>query len=111
MNHHGDNPQVSRVDVIAGEVRGPLIDRHASSNQTTKVIARRAPASWVRHGDEYEITLTLPPITRNMYVRIRGTNSPQLEPLMDAAGEDPWTDLWFYSNPVFINAGVSETQP
>ena len=25
-----------------------------------------------------------------------------LEPAMDPPGENPWTDLWFYSNPIFI---------
>jgi hypothetical protein len=23
-------------------------------------------------------------------------------PAAPAAGEDPWTDLWFYSNPIFL---------
>jgi hypothetical protein len=25
---------------------------------------------------------------------------------MDTAGENPWDDLWFYANPVFIDRGV-----
>jgi len=29
---------------------------------------------------------------------VRGTNGAELEP----AGEDPWSDLRFYANPVFI---------
>jgi hypothetical protein len=28
---------------------------------------------------------------------------PDEEPVMDVPGENPWTDLWFYSNPIFID--------
>jgi len=41
-------------------------------------------------------------ITSNSYLRIRGTNGQELEPEQDPLGEDPWSDLWFYSNPIFI---------
>lgn len=113
-NHAGLAPRVARVDVIAGEVRGPLIDRHAAVNETTKVIARFGPVSWKRvnggSGGDYEITMTLPPVTRNIYVRVRGTNTDDVEPRMDRPGENPWRDLWFYSNPIFINAARSDTQ-
>jgi hypothetical protein len=37
------------------------------------------------------------------YIRVRGTNTTELEPEPDPAGENPWQDLWFYSNPVFID--------
>jgi hypothetical protein len=33
-----------------------------------------------------------------------GTNTEELEPALDPRGEDPWTDLWFYSNPVRLLA-------
>ncbi|MDE0839955.1 MAG: hypothetical protein OSB41_13010, partial [Kiritimatiellae bacterium] len=36
--------------------------------------------------------------------RVRGTNTKELEPTEDAAGENPWDDLWFYTNPVFVTA-------
>ena len=29
---------------------------------------------------------------------------------MDMPGENPWHDLWFYSNPIFINVAKAETQ-
>lgn len=41
-------------------------------------------------------------VFRDSYVRVRGTNINQLEPLPDPDREDPWKDLWFYANPVFI---------
>ena len=110
-NHAGENPSVSRVDLIAGDVRGPLIDRHASINETAKVIQRLMPAAWTRDGDTIEVVTTLPARRRNIYIRVRGTNTNDLEPPMDVPGENPWRDLWFYSNPIFINVTAAETQP
>lgn len=37
-----------------------------------------------------------------VYIRIRGTSGDEVEPLPDPLGEDPWSDLWFYANPIFI---------
>ena len=97
-NEHGDNPKVSRVDLILGEVRGPGSDR----NDTTRVVARFTEREWTREGDRYRISTILPTIDNDVYVRVRGTSTQEAEPLMDEAGEDPWADLWFYSNPIFI---------
>jgi hypothetical protein len=30
------------------------------------------------------------------------TSTMELEPSMDPPGEDPWSDLWVYSNPIFL---------
>ena len=43
-------------------------------------------------------------ISESMYVRVRGTNTNELEPTEDPGGENPWDDLWFYTNPVFVTA-------
>jgi len=32
-----------------------------------------------------------------------GTNTAELEPSEDSDREDPWSDLWFYSNPIFVS--------
>lgn len=37
------------------------------------------------------------------FVRARGSNTGEPTPLADLKGEDPWQDLWFHSNPVFID--------
>lgn len=55
-------------------------------------------------GEPAGIGKTLPLLERadvhhSSYIRVRGTNTDQLEQEIDPAGEDPWTDLWFYSNP------------
>ena len=54
----------------------------------------------------YTITTTLPKRDRDFYVRIRGTNTQDAEPPMDTTGESPWPDLWFYSNPIFVEMGA-----
>lgn len=40
---------------------------------------------------------------RFAFIRVRGTNTAELEPAADARGEDPWSDLWFYANPIFVS--------
>lgn len=102
-NARGENPRVSRVDLIVGEVRGPVSDRNGDRNDTTRVVARFDARQWTRKGEMYRISTTLPHVERNLYVRVRGTSTDDLEPPMDVPGENPWSDLWFYSNPVFID--------
>jgi len=33
---------------------------------------------------------------------VHGTNGAELELTPDPSGEDPWSDLRFYANPVFL---------
>ncbi len=101
-NARGERPSVSRVDVIMGDILGPGGDPAGDKNPSTRVITRLAANQWKRKGEWREFDLTLPALTRSAYVRLRGTNGADLEPVMDSAGENPWLDLWFYSSPVFI---------
>ena len=101
-NHGGDRPTVRRVDLIRGEVCGPVADPSTDTNDTTRVVARFTEADWSRSGDVLTIATSLPASDVSTYVRVRGTNTPDAEPVMDEPGEDPWADLWFYSNPIFI---------
>jgi hypothetical protein len=101
-NARGENPRVARVDVIAGEVYGMSDDPNLDRNPTTRVLGRFTGKQWSRDGDTYSFTTTLPKMERSFYVRVRGTNTQDEEPAMDVAGENPWADLWFYSNPIFI---------
>ena len=101
-NENGDNPKVNRIDVIRGDVRGPVSHWDADRNETTRVMARFTDQEWSRSGDVYSVTTTLPAVDRSVYIRVRGTSTADVEPLMDEPGENPWADLWFYSNPIFI---------
>jgi len=101
-NHHGDNPVVLRVDLIGGKVTGRASDRNADANATTRVLARFAFREWKRDGAYRVMTYRLDDIVDDAYLRVRGTNGVESEPLPDPPGEDPWSDLWFYSNPIFL---------
>jgi len=101
-NPHGDDPTVTRVDLIGGRVMGPARDRDADTNATTRVLGRFTFRAWKRNGDYRVITYRLDGIANDAYLRVRGTNGTELEPLPDPPGEDPWSDLWFYSNPIFL---------
>ncbi|WP_231510853.1 hypothetical protein [Bacillus sp. UNC438CL73TsuS30] len=103
-NSHGDKPNVQRVDLIMGEVKGKGEDRTTASNPTTKVVKRFTESDWKKDGDYITITYTLKDVDKDSYIRLRGTNTDQLEPAKDPKGENPWNDLWFYSNPIFIKS-------
>ena len=101
-NAGGDDPAVQRVDLIVGEVQGPAADPDLDRNLTTQVIERFGPGDWARDGDRFTVTTVLPAAGVPRYLRVRGTSTTDLEPLPDGPGENPWRDLWFYSNPTFI---------
>jgi len=100
-NANGDNPRVNRVDLITGDITGRARDQSHDRNPSTRVLKRFDDRDWRRDGNELVMTHTLEP-DGPMYFRVRGTNTDQLEPEPDQLGEDPWRDLWFYSNPVFV---------
>lgn len=102
-NSAGYQPKVSRVDLIVGEVRGKQDDVNSNSNNSTRVVKRFSPKEWRIEGEYYVMKYSLE-ITASSYIRVRGTNTQELEPLQDPGGENPWQDLWFYSNPIFIYA-------
>jgi hypothetical protein len=101
-NFGGFSPEVARVDLIRSEITGPAADRKTDTNPRARVEKRFGPRDWVRDGEHLAMTLQLKNVTEPTYLRIRGTNGAELEPTVDPQGEDPWSDLWFYSNPVFI---------
>ncbi len=101
-NHRGENPAVRRVDLVIGEVRGPAADRTSDTNPTTRVVKRFTRADWRRQGSFREMRYLLEDVQGDFYLRVRGTNGSEPEPEPDPHDEDPWSDLWFYSNPIFI---------
>ncbi|MDC1328761.1 hypothetical protein N8291_05540 [Pseudomonadales bacterium] len=101
--YNGSNPAVSRIDLIVGSVGARSADLGLNSNTSTRVIGRFTANNWRRAG-EFLTMRTLITINESMYLRVRGTNTKELEPTEDPAGENPWDDLWFYTNPVFVTA-------
>ncbi len=102
-NFGGRRPDVTRVDLIRGEMTGPVADRTTDRNPSVRVERRFGPRDWVREGERISMTFTLRNVTAATYLRVRGTGGTELEPNPDPPGEDPWSDLRFYANPVFID--------
>ncbi len=102
-NAAGQNPSVRRIDLIIGDVRGISDDPTIDSNTTTRVAHRFTPEEWERDGEFLTMDYSLL-VEGSIYIRVRGTNTDELEPETDPPAEDPWSDLWFYSNPIFVVA-------
>ncbi|MGL6160692.1 MAG: hypothetical protein ACRC0P_09365 [Microbulbifer sp.] len=110
-NARRENPSVERVDLITGLITGRSADRTTDTNPSTKVFRRFMPETWVKDGQYIQIKQQIDNLTKPFYIRVRGTNQrTELEPETDPAGEDPWSDLWFYSNPIFIKVGPGSAQ-
>ncbi|MHC3469366.1 PHP domain-containing protein [Streptomyces sp. 7R007] len=105
-------PTLARVDVIQGHVTGPVSDKDIFATPTTKVVksfdVNRATGT-------VRLTYSLGKVDKPLYVRLRGTdgnrsavgvNGASVDPAgpaMDVLGDaDPWKDLWFYSNPMWV---------
>ena len=89
---------LKRVELIVGGKRedGSLQMQRRGFDATT----------WVLEGEWIVARWSLPVPSHGGFVRVRGNNSGAVEALLDEPGEDPWEDLWFYSNPIFV--GVAE---
>ena len=129
VNNNGDVPKVNHVDLISGNVTGkiaPSDPRYVTqtTNPSTKVAARFTTASLRASKGWYSATYTIKPAA-DMYLRLRGTNmglgvagqtdsngNPIADYLEDGGTNDNptindafrcWKDIWFYSNPIFID--------
>jgi len=121
LNNHGDVPKVNHVDLISGNVTSKLTPSDIgyitqTTNPSTKVAARFTTAKMSASGGWYSATYSIK-ATVDGYYRLRGTNqglSVQNQtdangnPLTDdLEGENDsvkcWNDIWFYSNPIFID--------
>ena len=100
-NSSGFNPAVERIDLIVGKVFEHHDDLATDSSPSTRVLKRFT--KWSSEGNYQKISYSTK-ITEPVYLRVRGaSNKDELEPMADQVGEDPWKDLWFYSNPVFVD--------
>lgn len=102
-NFGGLSPSVARIDLIQGEVTGLATDHNLDVNSTTRIVRSFTPTSWAREGEVLSMVYVLKNVSSSSYVRIRGTNGSEIEPQPDPLGENPWSDLWFYANPIFIS--------
>jgi hypothetical protein len=121
-------PVVDHVDLIVGDVTGKTVPGtpayNVATNASTRVLQRFTSADWKVDADGYFSVTTQLEVTKNQYLRLRGTNlapdTPALsangEPLADqqtaltdntervnAINDRNYASLWFYSNPVFVS--------
>jgi hypothetical protein len=102
-NFGGKTPAVASVDLILGDIAGPVVDRAADRNATTRIAARFRAPQWKKTGEMLTMSHKLRNVRAPIYLRVRGSNSTEIEPAIDPKGEDPWSDVWFYANPIFVN--------
>lgn len=105
-------PELARVDVIQGDVTGTVADKDTFTTPNTKVVKS---FEIDRSADTVRLTFSLGRLDKPVYVRLRGTDGNRSAvglrgaavdpagPAMDVVGDaDPWKDLWFYSNPMWV---------
>lgn len=125
-NYNGDVPAVNFVQLIAGEVTGKLTPEMPEygtqgENPTTEVVAAYLPTDMTVDQDGYTVcTYQVRRMKKDMYFRVRGTNQlpgtayetdAEGNPLADSeagnlglnGADEAWADLWFYSNPIFVD--------
>nr|MDT0658566.1 histidinol-phosphatase [Micromonospora sp. DSM 115978] len=105
-------PVLARVDVIAGAVTGPVADGDTFTAPDTRVVR----SFEVDPGTgRVSFTHSFGRVSEPFYLRIRGTDGNRSAPgmlgatvdpagpAMDVVGDaDPWRDLWFYANPIWV---------
>ncbi len=113
-NYHGDVPKLRKVDLVLGQVTGPVADADTLSTPQTRVVKTfEIPAT--APGGVVRLTYSVKKPRGPFYLRLRGSDGNRLAPglmgasvdpsgpAVDAIGNaDPWKDLWFYTNPVFV---------
>jgi hypothetical protein len=111
-NWAGFVPKLAGVDIIGGEVTGTPADKDTFTAPTAKVVK-----SYEVNKSTGTVRLThhLGRVDRPIYLRLRGSDGNRSAvgargaavdpagPAIDVVGDaDPWRDLWFYSNPVWV---------
>ncbi|NUS02336.1 MAG: histidinol-phosphatase [Nonomuraea sp.] len=105
-------PKLARVDLIAGDVTGPVADKDVFATPRTKVVKQFDVSGST---GVVTLTYTFQDVINPFYLRVRGTDGNRSAvglngaavdpagPAMDVLGDaDPWKDLWFYSNPIWV---------
>ncbi|SDF47297.1 PHP domain-containing protein [Klenkia brasiliensis] len=105
-NSSGQIPKLAKVDVISGPVTGAATDRDTLAAPQTRVVKTFDVSS--AGGRRVRLDHTFTNVQQSFYLRLRGSDGKQLDaagnPPMDTiANEDPFADLWFYANPVFVD--------
>lgn len=93
-NAHREHPTLHHIELIVGS--------NGDNGKPQMQVKRFGPDDWKQEGQWRSLSWELPAPVAGGFVRARGTSAVEDIPPADVAGEEPWKDLWFYSNPVFI---------
>jgi hypothetical protein len=98
--------------VIRGAVTGPVSDRDSITAPDARVVTSFEVG---KSRGTARFTYPLGPVSGPLYLRLRGTDGKRTAvgahgaavdpagPAMDVVGNaDPWQDLWFYTNPMWV---------
>lgn len=123
-NNNGNAPAVQVLQIITGDITGRVepgqADFNKDTNESSKIVKLFTPADWKTKAGWSEVFYKIENPKKDQYIRIRGTNHPvgtafetdqSGNPLPDSLAnnlkidgpQEAWADLWFYSNPIFIN--------
>jgi len=91
------------VDLIRGQVSTEKKPLDSYEHSTAEVVKRWPRENFKNDGVYLTSRYDIKNVTQSFYLRLRGTNTNEVEPLEDPNSENPWNDLWFYANPVFVN--------
>jgi len=107
-------PALAKVDVIRGGVTGRSSDRDSFHTPDTSVVQTRDVSGQTQ---AFRLTYSLGRVDQPCYVRLRGSDGKRLAVGINGAGvdrsgpaadvmgpADPWDDLWFYTNPIWVLA-------
>ncbi len=135
-NNNGDPVKLDHIDLIAGDVTGKAEPGTAAyskaTNESTKVLKRFTSSDWTLDADGYyTMAYKLESASQSQYFRLRGTNlgtdvageTSNGEPLLDPKNttvdnetrfaeinKRNYSDLWFYSNPIFVKVTYTDSQ-
>ncbi len=105
-NNNGSIPKLKLVQLISGPVTGPVTDKDTVTAPQTKVTETFTVN---KTSGTVTFTYTWKNVSTSFYLRYRGSDGGNFDsklngPAMDTVGNsNPWTDLWFYTNPVFVD--------
>jgi hypothetical protein len=119
-NYNEDSVKVDHIDLISGDVAGMVPpesgEYNMPFNRSTKILKRYSIGDWEKGSDGFSYFTYSFKAEHSQYFRLRGTNisvntkneidengNPLCDVLVgDNNEKDAWKDLWFYSNPIFI---------
>jgi hypothetical protein len=105
-------PALAKVDLIRGAVTGPVSDADSFHAPQTRVVQTFDVTGRTGH---IELSYDLGRAVEGFYVRLRGSDGKRSQPGLNGSGvdpdgpaidvigdADPWQDLWFYTNPIWV---------